>query len=42
MVSVLELEYGRMNIGTHPSKQRPSGGIESLRQDILRACVLHI
>ncbi|KAL0837620.1 LOW QUALITY PROTEIN: hypothetical protein Bca101_089510 [Brassica carinata] len=26
-----ELEYGRMNIGSKPSKRKPSGGIESLR-----------
>ncbi|KAI6693366.1 hypothetical protein NL676_021076 [Syzygium grande] len=26
-----ELEYGRMNIGSCPSKRKPSGGIESLR-----------
>ncbi|KAE8675678.1 Phosphoenolpyruvate carboxylase 2 [Hibiscus syriacus] len=26
-----ELEYGRMNIGSHPSKRKLSGGIESLR-----------
>lgn len=26
-----ELEYGRMNIGSRPSKRKPHGGIESLR-----------
>uniref|UniRef100_A0A7N0RGV4 phosphoenolpyruvate carboxylase n=2 Tax=Kalanchoe fedtschenkoi TaxID=63787 RepID=A0A7N0RGV4_KALFE len=26
-----ELEYGRMNIGSRPSKRKPNGGIESLR-----------
>lgn len=26
-----ELEYGRMNIGSRPSKRKPSAGIESLR-----------
>ncbi|XP_076924983.1 phosphoenolpyruvate carboxylase 2-like [Bidens hawaiensis] len=26
-----ELEYGRMNIGSRPSKRKPIGGIESLR-----------
>ncbi|KAK6134704.1 hypothetical protein DH2020_031552 [Rehmannia glutinosa] len=31
LVSHTELEYGRMNIGSRPSKRKPSGGIESLR-----------
>lgn len=26
-----EMEYGRMNIGSRPSKRKPSAGIESLR-----------
>ena len=26
-----ETEYGRMNIGSRPSKRKPNGGIESLR-----------
>ncbi|KAJ0693327.1 Phosphoenolpyruvate carboxylase 2 [Helianthus annuus] len=30
-VATPELEYGRMNIGRHPSKRKPSGGIESFR-----------
>ncbi|KAL6217026.1 hypothetical protein ACLB2K_010244 [Fragaria x ananassa] len=30
-VATPELEYGRMNIGSRPSKRKPSGGIESLR-----------
>jgi phosphoenolpyruvate carboxylase len=31
MQATPELEYGRMNIGSRPSKRKPSGGIESLR-----------
>ncbi|GJY16749.1 phosphoenolpyruvate carboxylase gene [Tanacetum coccineum] len=31
LLATPKLEYGRMNIGSHPSKRKPSGGIESLR-----------
>lgn len=31
MQATPELEYGRMNIGSRPSKRKASGGIESLR-----------
>ncbi|CAD6344068.1 unnamed protein product [Miscanthus lutarioriparius] len=31
MKATPEMEYGRMNIGSRPSKRKPSGGIESLR-----------
>lgn len=31
MQATPEMEYGRMNIGSRPSKRKPSGGIESLR-----------
>uniref|UniRef100_A0A453S6W4 Phosphoenolpyruvate carboxylase n=1 Tax=Aegilops tauschii subsp. strangulata TaxID=200361 RepID=A0A453S6W4_AEGTS len=30
-VATPETEYGRMNIGSRPSKRKPSGGIETLR-----------
>lgn len=30
-LSTPEMEYGRMNIGSRPSKRKPNGGIESLR-----------